>query len=195
MKVGWNFTNLFIQGSTYYIANCFSENENILIFTHTYSNHFSAPWWRHEIEETYSMLLAICAGNGEFPAQRPVKRSFDVLFDLYPNKQLSKQWWGWWFETPSCPLWRHCNGYDCTCSQFFIMSDENPSIDTKQPILWLIMVATQGSHSPRIFWPQHHGGGGGGGGGAGRGWDGQLTHWGWGKMDAILQKTFSNGIL
>ena len=26
------------------------------------------------------------------------------------NKSLSKQWWGWWFETASPPLWRHCNG-------------------------------------------------------------------------------------
>ena len=25
------------------------------------------------------------------------------------NKRLSKQWRGWWFETPSCPLWCHCN--------------------------------------------------------------------------------------
>ena len=25
------------------------------------------------------------------------------------NKWLSKQWWGWWFETPSSPLWPHCN--------------------------------------------------------------------------------------
>ena len=46
----------------------------------------------------------------EFPAQRPVTRSFDVLFDLRLNKRLSKQSWGWWFETPSRPLWRHCNG-------------------------------------------------------------------------------------
>ena len=42
-------------------------------------------WWRHEME-TFSTLLAICAGNspviGEFPAQRPVTRSFDVYFDL-----------------------------------------------------------------------------------------------------------------
>ena len=44
------------------------------------------------------------------PAQRPVTRSFDVFYDLHPNKRLSKQWWGWWFETPSCPLWRHRNG-------------------------------------------------------------------------------------
>ena len=27
-----------------------------------------------------------------------------------PEKRLSKQSWGWWFETPSHPLWRHCNG-------------------------------------------------------------------------------------
>ena len=42
-------------------------------------------WWRHQIE-TFSALLAICAGNspvpGEFLAQRPVTRSFDVFFDL-----------------------------------------------------------------------------------------------------------------
>ena len=44
---------------------------------------------------------------GEFPTQRSVTRSFDVFFDLRPNKRLSKQWWGWWFETPSRPLWRH----------------------------------------------------------------------------------------
>ena len=25
------------------------------------------------------------------------------------NQQLSKQSWGWWFEAPSCLLWRHCN--------------------------------------------------------------------------------------
>ena len=69
-------------------------------------------WWRHEMEK-FSALLAICAGNspvtGEFLAQRPVTRSFDVFFDLRPNKRLSKQSWGWWFETSSRPLWRHCN--------------------------------------------------------------------------------------
>ena len=48
-------------------------------------------------------------GPGEFPAQRPVTRSFDVFFDLRLNKRLSKQQWGWWFETPSLSLWRQCN--------------------------------------------------------------------------------------
>ena len=71
-----------------------------------------STWWRHQME-TFFALLAICAGNsainGEFPAQRPVARSFDVFVDLHRNKRLSKQSWGWWLETPSHPLWRHCN--------------------------------------------------------------------------------------
>ena len=38
------------------------------------------------------------------PTQRPVTRSFDVYFDLSQNKRLSKQSWGWWFETLSPPI-------------------------------------------------------------------------------------------
>ena len=61
----------------------------------------------------FRVILAICVGNspvtGEFPAQRPVTRGFGVFFDLRLNKRLSKQSWGWWFETPSRPLWRHIN--------------------------------------------------------------------------------------
>ena len=48
-------------------------------------------------------------GPGELPTQRPVTRSFDVFFDLRLNKRLSKQSWGWWFETPSRPITRHRN--------------------------------------------------------------------------------------
>ena len=47
--------------------------------------------------------------TGYFPSQRPVTRSFDVFFDLRLNKRLSKQSRRWWFETPPCSLWRHCN--------------------------------------------------------------------------------------
>ena len=78
-------------------------------------------WWRHQMEIFFA-LLAICAGNssvtGDFPAQRPVTRSFDVFFDLRLNEVLSKQSWGWWFETLSRPLWRRSNelsvsAYNC----------------------------------------------------------------------------------
>ena len=61
--------------------------------------------WKH--------LSRYCAGNspvpGEFPTQRPVTRTFDVFFDMRLNTRLSKQWWGWWFETLSCSSWRHRN--------------------------------------------------------------------------------------
>ena len=73
---------------------------------------FPLPWRRHQIE-TFSTLLALCVGNspvtGEFPAQKPVTRSFDASFDQRLNQRLSKQSPDWWFETPSHPLWRHCN--------------------------------------------------------------------------------------
>ena len=79
-------------------------------------------WWRHQME-TFSALLARCAKNspitGEFHTQRPVKRSFDVSFDLRPNKRLCKQSWGWWFEMPSGSLWRHCNGNTCTEGRWY----------------------------------------------------------------------------
>ena len=69
-------------------------------------------WWRNQMEP-FSALLALGAGNppvtGESPAQRPVTRRFDVFFDLYLNKRLSKQSRDWWFETPLRSLWRHCN--------------------------------------------------------------------------------------
>ena len=68
--------------------------------------------WCHQTE-TFSALLSLCARNspvsGEFPAQRAVTRSFNVFYDLRLNKWLSKQSWGCWFETPSRPLWHHCN--------------------------------------------------------------------------------------
>ena len=83
---------------------------NLLI--HWQSIVLACSWWRHQME-IISALLAICAGNSpvtrELPAQRPLTRSIDVFFDLRLNKRLSKQWRGWWLDTPSCPLWCHCN--------------------------------------------------------------------------------------
>ena len=59
--------------------------------------------------ETFSALLAICVGNspvhGEFPAQRPMMRSFDVFFDLRLNN-------GWVNNREAGDLRRHRGHYD-----------------------------------------------------------------------------------
>ena len=47
----------------------------------------------------FSVVVMMTSSNGTISA----------FFDLRLNKPLSKQSWGWWFETLSRPLWRHCN--------------------------------------------------------------------------------------
>ena len=93
--------------NTYWLSVCIATSDLSFMMTSSNGN--------------ISALLAICGGNspvpGEFPTQRPVTRSFDVFFDLLLNKRLSKQSWGWWFETLSRPLWRHCNASFSDLSQ------------------------------------------------------------------------------
>ena len=87
---------------------------------HAYVYYFSKSMHSYSMmaspNDTFSALLALCAGklpvSGEFSAQSPVTRSFDVFFDLHLIKRLSKHSRGWWFETLSRPLWRHCNVCD-----------------------------------------------------------------------------------
>ena len=87
--------------------------------------------------------------TGPSPLQRPVTRSFDVFFDLRLNKRLSKQWWGWWFETLSRPLWLHRNAGDTLCASkllteeryskcFFFRSRPPPWVIITQ-LRWLLM--------------------------------------------------------
>ena len=105
-------------------------------------------WWRHRME-TFSDLLAICGGNspatGEFPAQRPVTRSFSVFFDLRLNTWLSKLLQGWWFDTPLCPLWRHSNNSACTCTYVSELWDIR--------MAWMMLIVT---NSLRHRDPQLH---------------------------------------
>ena len=70
-------------------------------------------WWRHQME-TFSTLLALCVGNSlgpsEFPAQRPLTRSFDVLFDLRLNN-------GWVNYRKAGDLRCHHAHYDVTAME------------------------------------------------------------------------------
>ena len=80
------------------------------------------PWWSRSPMCICRLIPGRCiimmtSSNGnifgvtgplcrEFTAQRPVTTSSFVLFDLRPNKRLSKQSWGGDLRRP---LWRDCN--------------------------------------------------------------------------------------
>ena len=73
-------------------------------------------WWRHQMQTFFRVTGRFCrefTGHQWIPLTKPVTRSFDVFFDLRLDKRLSIQSRGWWFETPSCSLWRHCNANRC----------------------------------------------------------------------------------
>ena len=73
----------------------------------------TCTWWRHQME-TFSALLAFCEGNspvtGEFPAQRPVTRSFDVFFD--------QRWINGWVNN------REAGDLRCHRAHYVIVMDE-----------------------------------------------------------------------
>ena len=70
------------QSLHFKITTTSPHGQCLYVTTHTPTHDYICiPWWRHQME-TFSALLAICAGNSPVPAQR-------------------------WFKTLSCPLWRH----------------------------------------------------------------------------------------
>ena len=75
-------------GSSCNVSMMTSSKGNLFRVTDPLCGEFTGPRWNPRTK----------AGN------------FDVFFDLRPNKRLSKQSWGWWFETLSRSLWRHCYG-------------------------------------------------------------------------------------
>ena len=75
-----------------------------------YDMYHYSPCWRHQME-TFPALLALCVGNSpvtsEFPAQRPVTRSFDVsLICTWINGSVNNREAG--------DLRRHRGHYDVT---------------------------------------------------------------------------------
>ena len=77
---------------------------------------------RIELHESGSRMFMMTSSNGNIfrvtghlcrwiPRTKASDASFDVFFDLRLITRPSKQSQGWWFETPSCPLWLHCNGH------------------------------------------------------------------------------------
>ena len=88
---------LFTFQTKWYKYSNYGTNETYLTYSEYHSIGWLAtegPWCRHQME-TFSALLALCVGNapvtGGLPPQRPVVRSFDVLFELLLNTHLSEQ--------------------------------------------------------------------------------------------------------
>ena len=82
---------------------------------------------------------------GEFTGLRWIPRTkasdVDVFFDLRLDKQLGKQSWDWWFETPSCPLWRHRNvaTYEYEHARCLYLYNVNQLIDY-EPWKWTLNI-------------------------------------------------------
>ena len=92
-------------------AYCYLIADMVLCITLSAHSYIMMTSSNGNIFRVTGHLCGEFTGPGEFPTQRPVTRSFDVYFDLCPNKRLSKQSWGWWFGTLSCSLWRHRNDH------------------------------------------------------------------------------------
>ena len=62
------------------------------------------PWWRHQME-TFARYWPFVLGIHRSPVNSTHKGQWGgaLMFSS------SKQSWGWWYETPSPSLWRHCN--------------------------------------------------------------------------------------
>ena len=82
-----------IQLSQTMVLLFIAEHDDVIKWKHfprywPFAREFTGHWW--------------------IPRTKASDAELNVFFDLRLNKRLSKQSLGWWFETPSCSLWRHC---------------------------------------------------------------------------------------
>ena len=87
-------------GNVYWQHDLSKISRHISMMTSSKLKHFPRSW---------PFARGIHRSPVNSPQKRPMTRNFDVFFDLRLNKRLSKQSWGWWFDTSLRPLWRHCN--------------------------------------------------------------------------------------
>ena len=75
----------------------------------TIDTHDDAIKWKHFLH-----YWPFVRGIHRSPVNSPHKDQwrgalrFSLIYTRI-NKRLSKQWWGWWFESTLCPLWCHYN--------------------------------------------------------------------------------------
>ena len=105
---GW-MSNHIIWPCVYVITYPWQNESFSCLFSNLINNDDVIKWKHFPLYWPYVRGIHHSPVRGEFTAQRRVTRSFGVFFDLRLNKWLSKQSWGWWFETLSRQLWRHCD--------------------------------------------------------------------------------------
>ena len=71
-------------------------------------SHDDVIKWKH-FPRYWPFVRGIHLSPVNSPHKGQWRRALMFSSDLRLNKRLSKQSWGWWFETPSCPLWRQRN--------------------------------------------------------------------------------------
>ena len=87
------------------------------------------PWSERSIENMitssngniFRVTGLLCwefTGHQGIPLTKASNAEVDVFFDLHLNRQS----WGWWFETPSLPFWRHRNEYNITMVIIYMLA-------------------------------------------------------------------------
>ena len=73
--------------------------------------HDDAIKWKH-FPRNWPFVRGIHRSPVNSPHKGQWRGALMFSFFFYLNKRLGKQSWGWWFETLSRSLWRHCNDKD-----------------------------------------------------------------------------------
>ena len=90
------------------------------------------------------------------PHEGQWRKALTFFFDLRLNKRVSKQWWGWWFETPSRSLWRNCKGHRTIEFQRVFEIDgfvQNLRFSCPNPLKWCLSLSNVNAYPYGLFVP------------------------------------------
>ena len=114
-------------------------------------------WWRHQ-NGNFPRYWPFVPGIHQSPVNSPHKGQWRgaFIFSLICNRINSwvKKLWCWWFETPSCPLWRH--RYDCcilisTSLKFIPKSSVNYKTTVAEIMVWC-RIGNKVLSDPKATW-------------------------------------------
>ena len=92
-----------------------------------------------EITSLTVVYLVVYSGEDQRKHQSSASLAFVRGIHRWPrvNERLSKQSRGWWFETPSRSLWRHCN--DAQCSSYHHPNEITDSVAI-HALFWYVVM-------------------------------------------------------